>query len=92
MREILTSQSNVFALITLISLSGLFAVIPRYVIEDTPVTCTISTTSEMKAGIFKTANFVAGTDCDTMRSLAEEGRILPTIGKTQINFQRKVDN
>lgn len=92
MREILTAQSNVFALITLISLVGLLAVIPRYISEDTLVECTISNASELKAGIIKTANFAAGTDCDTMRSLAEEGRILPTIGKIETNFQRELDN
>lgn len=47
--------------------------------EGTPVKCTISTTRETRQGVVKEAMFAAGTDCDAMRVLAEEGKPLPTI-------------
>lgn len=43
--------------------------------------CTISTTSELKKGITKTAIFAPNTDCEAIRSLAEEGKPLPTISQ-----------
>ncbi len=46
--------------------------------EPPPVTCTISTTRELRMGIQKTANFVSGTNCDQIRQLAEEGK--PLVG------------
>ncbi|OYQ64201.1 hypothetical protein B9G53_13090, partial [Pseudanabaena sp. SR411] len=62
----------------------LIAIIVYFIISifsgnGTPTECTISTTSELKAGIVKTATFASGTDCEMMRQLAEEGKPLPTI-------------
>ncbi len=47
--------------------------------EGTPVQCTISTTQDLRKGVNKSAMFKAGTDCEEMRKLAEEGKPLPTI-------------
>lgn len=47
--------------------------------DSTPTECTISTAREIKQGITKSAKFKAGTDCEEMRKLAEEGKPLPTI-------------
>jgi len=72
MREILISQLNVLVLLAFVFLAGL----PR---NDSFVECTISTTKELKNGVIKTGFFMEGTDCEEMRSLAEEGEPLPTI-------------
>ncbi len=47
--------------------------------EGTPVKCTISTLRETRQSVIKEAMFAAGTDCDAMRALAEEGKPLPTL-------------
>jgi class 3 adenylate cyclase/DNA polymerase III delta prime subunit len=47
--------------------------------DGTPTECTISTESQTKQGIVKTAKFASGTDCEVMRELAEKGLPLPTI-------------
>ncbi len=47
-----------------------------------PTTCTISTTKDLRQGITKSAKFAAGTDCEAMRLLAEQGQPLPTVGDT----------
>ena len=44
-----------------------------------PTTCTISTTKDLRQGVIKSAKFAAGTDCEAMRVLAEEGKPLPSI-------------
>jgi hypothetical protein len=47
--------------------------------EGTPTECAISTARELKQGVVKSGKFAAGTDCEAMRKLAEEGKPLPTI-------------
>jgi hypothetical protein len=44
-----------------------------------PTECTISTISETRKGVVRTATFAHGTDCELMRKIAEEGNPLPTI-------------
>ena len=46
-----------------------------------PTECTISTTSETRKGVIRTATFAHNTDCEAMRKLAEEGKPLPTISQ-----------
>ena len=53
--------------------------------DPPPITCTISTNEERKKGIEKTAEFVAGTNCDDVRKLAEEGK--PLVGLVNPNLQ-----
>jgi len=48
--------------------------------EGTPIECNISTKEDLRQGRIKTAQFPAGTDCEEMKKLAEEGKPLPTIG------------
>jgi hypothetical protein len=62
----------------------LIAIIVYFIVSifsgnGTPTECSISTISEIKAGIVKTATFAPSTDCEMMRQLAEEGKPLPTI-------------
>jgi hypothetical protein len=47
--------------------------------EGTPTECTISTARDLRQGIKKVAKFAPNTDCEAMRTLAEEGKPLPTI-------------
>ncbi len=47
--------------------------------EGTPTECTISTARELRQGVKKVAKFAPNTDCEAMRTLAEEGKPLPTI-------------
>ncbi len=59
--------------------------------DGTPTECTISTARELSQGITKSAKFAAGTDCEAMRKLAEEGKPLPTIADaTSTNTAPKV--
>jgi len=47
---------------------------------STPIECNISTRQDLRQGKIKLAQFPAGTDCEEMKKLAEEGKPLPTIG------------
>ncbi|PZO40581.1 MAG: hypothetical protein DCF19_11845 [Pseudanabaena frigida] len=49
--------------------------------NSSPTECTISTASELRKGITKTATLAPNTDCEAMRKLAEEGNPLPTISQ-----------
>ncbi len=49
--------------------------------NSSPTECTISTVSELRKGITRTATFAPNTDCEAMRQLAEEGKPLPTISQ-----------
>ncbi|GBO53328.1 hypothetical protein APA_1235 [Pseudanabaena sp. lw0831] len=49
--------------------------------NGTPTECTISTISETRKGVVRTATFTPNTDCEAMRKLVEEGKPLPTISQ-----------
>jgi len=47
--------------------------------EGPPVECSISTARELRQGVTKTAKFAAGSDCEQIRLLVEEGKPLPIV-------------
>ncbi|MEI6065616.1 MAG: hypothetical protein WCQ26_13565 [Pseudanabaena sp. ELA748] len=57
--------------------------------ESVPTECTITSASDARSGVIKTAKFAAGTDCEAMRKLAEEGKPLPTIGEANTKTAQK---
>ncbi len=75
----------------LLGTMALVAVIVAACGEGTPIECNISTRDDLRLGKIKTAKFPAGTDCEEMKRLAEEGKPLPTIGSviTQDNASAK---
>jgi predicted hydrolase (HD superfamily) len=88
MREIIISQLNVLILLILVCLAGtikIFSILGSIELgsidnNNTPrviVYCTVSVNK--KTGNAKGAKFPAGTDCDAMRKLEQEGKPLPTI-------------
>ncbi len=79
MREILISQLNVLVLLAFVFLASNIRLTSGLSRNNSFVECTISTTKESKNGVIKTGFFIEGTDCEEMRSLAEEGKPLPTI-------------
>jgi len=64
----------------LLGTTALIAIVVAACGESTPIECNISTRDDLRLGKIKIAQFPAGTDCDEMKKLAEEGKPLPTIG------------
>ena len=83
MREIIISQLNVLILLILVCLAGtikIFSILGSIGNNNTPsgiTECTVSVNK--KTGTSKVEKFPAGTDCDAMRKLKQEGKPLPTI-------------
>lgn len=64
----------------LVGTTALVAMVVSACGEATPIECNISTKDDLRLGKIKIAKFPAGTDCEEMKKLAEEGKPLPTIG------------
>jgi hypothetical protein len=64
----------------LLGTTALIAIVVAACGESTPIECNISTREDLRQGKIKLAQFPAGTNCDEMKKLAEEGKPLPTIG------------
>ncbi len=64
----------------LLGTTALVAIVVASCGESMPIECNISTRDDLRLGKIKIAKFPAGTDCEEMKRLAEEGKPLPTIG------------